>query len=201
MTSLIVFKILCWLILSVFFYYGYDMRRRPNWRELAPSISTRVMKSAALALGVILVTAIACLSQLKATDYAAFLCFLIGALLVCQAKTELEKNHAFTWTGYVLCKPHLVTSGIYAWLRHPLYAGVYLVEIGGALVVLPHASEWFPHAHFAVSLGLSLALLYAMFFNLLQATRESRFLSQVFGEEYLRYASRVRAFLPISKGR
>ncbi|ABC29897.1 putative protein-S-isoprenylcysteine methyltransferase [Hahella chejuensis KCTC 2396] len=200
MTFLIVFKMLSWLILSVFFYYGYDMRRRPGWRELAPGRSTRIMKSAALTLGVILVTAIACLTRLRPTDYVALLCFLAGALLVREAKKELEKSGAFTWTGYALVTPHLVTSGIYAWLRHPLYAGVHLVEIGGALLVLPHASDWFPQAHLEISLGLSVALLYAIFFNLKQAARESQFLAQVFGEEYRRYASRVRAFIPITKG-
>lgn len=196
---LLTFQTLSVIFLTVFFYYGYDMKRRGQWKPLAPNKSIIIMKLMAIALGLILYGSIFIAQTTRPADFIALVLFAIGAYLVRSAKTELEKNNAFTWTGYTLEKPNLVTSGIYSYIRHPLYTGVYLTEIGGVLVVLGRTSEWFPNQALLINGLLILGLLYAMIFNSLLAKKESKNLESIFGESYKNYSNRVHAFIPFRK--
>jgi protein-S-isoprenylcysteine O-methyltransferase Ste14 len=75
----------------------------------------------------------------------------------------------------------LVRNGIYSWVRHPLYAGVFLLSLGWALL-------W----HSGPALGMSLML--ALFFDI-KARGEERRLREKF-PEYEDYAKRTRKFIP-----
>jgi len=76
----------------------------------------------------------------------------------------------------------LATTGPYARLRHPQYAGFALIMIGFFL-------QW-P----TLVTGLMLPVLLAMYWRL--AKREEREVEAAFGELYRRYAGRVPAFIP-----
>jgi protein-S-isoprenylcysteine O-methyltransferase Ste14 len=76
----------------------------------------------------------------------------------------------------------LVTDGIYRLIRHPQYAGLFLVTIGFII-------QW-PSL---TTLVMWPVLIFA-YFKL--AKREERELEAKFGEEYLRYRRRVPAFFP-----
>ncbi len=75
----------------------------------------------------------------------------------------------------------LVQSGIYAWVRHPLYTSVILASLGWALVwqSLP---------------ALLVAAALVPFFNA-KARREERWLREMF-PGYASYEKRVKRFLP-----
>ncbi len=79
-------------------------------------------------------------------------------------------------------KGKLATSGPYARLRHPQYAGFALIMIGFFL-------QW-P----TLVTGLMLPILLVMYWRL--AKREEREVETEFGDAWRRYAARVPAFLP-----
>ncbi len=76
----------------------------------------------------------------------------------------------------------LATTGPYAYIRHPQYAGFALIIIGFFL-------QW-P----TLVTGLMLPVLLTMYWRL--AKREEREVEAQFGEAYRRYAEEVPAFIP-----
>ena len=110
---------------------------------------------------------------------------LIGALL-CAAGEWLRVSalrHVGAHTrGRTLRAPRLATTGPYARLRHPLYAGNALA-CAGLLVASQAGWPLFP-ALFAVLFAGQ----YALFIR-----REERFLAAEFGDAWRRYAARVPA--------
>ena len=77
---------------------------------------------------------------------------------------------------------HLVTDGIYSFVRHPQYLGFLLLTLGMLLqwVTIPTALMW-----------PVLAVLYHRL-----AKEEEKELEERFGEEYLKYKRRVSMFIP-----
>jgi protein-S-isoprenylcysteine O-methyltransferase Ste14 len=86
-------------------------------------------------------------------------------------------------TGPLLAEraSHLVEDGMYALMRHPIYAGQILITLGWSLL----------RSSFAT---LLLSLMYAVFLDL-KGRREETVLSERFSQ-YADYARRVRRFLP-----
>ncbi|WP_240670331.1 methyltransferase family protein [Actinoplanes solisilvae] len=76
----------------------------------------------------------------------------------------------------------LVTTGAYRLSRNPMYAGLALLYVGGALL----AGSWWP----LVLLPLALAAV-----RYLVIGPEERYLAERFGEEYDRYRAGVRRWL------
>ena len=77
----------------------------------------------------------------------------------------------------------LVTSGPYAYVRHPIYSAMFLMLIGTGLVV----STW---EHLAVALPLFLAG------TALRTRLEERLLRDVFGERFEAYRRTAGWLLP-----
>jgi protein-S-isoprenylcysteine O-methyltransferase Ste14 len=75
----------------------------------------------------------------------------------------------------------LVTSGVYRWVRHPIYTGLILGTLGWSL--------W--HANL---LGVGLAVLLFVFFDL-KSRREERWLSEAY-PGYAAYRQRVKKLIP-----
>jgi protein-S-isoprenylcysteine O-methyltransferase Ste14 len=96
--------------------------------------------------------------------------------------------------GYLLAKSHraifgkkndqlrLVDSGVYGWVRHPMYLGTLMFCLA-FLCVMPSL----------VALGVWLA--FFIFFDRM-ATYEEKALIQILGEEYLVYQKRVPKWFP-----
>lgn len=78
-------------------------------------------------------------------------------------------------------KPQFVTTGVYAWVRHPMYLGSLLVLLG----------------FFFSTLSLLSLLVWAglFFFYDRMATYEERDLCRILGEQYLNYQNRVPKWL------
>ncbi|MDY5160072.1 methyltransferase family protein [Actinotignum urinale] len=77
----------------------------------------------------------------------------------------------------------LMTSGIYAWVRHPVYAAFLLLNCG---LLLVQANWWL----------LALPVIYWVGLSVLMKHTEERWLENKFGDEYTRYAARVNRIFP-----
>lgn len=76
----------------------------------------------------------------------------------------------------------LVTSGIYRWTRNPMYLGMLLVLSGWAL-------QW------GGVLPILVTTLFVPYMNRFQIIPEERSMRELFGEEFDRYAVRVRRWI------
>jgi len=105
-----------------------------------------------------------------------FLPILVGGTLVTMGWERIHK-----------ARGELVTAGIYATIRHPQYAGLFLAILGSLI--------WWPSL---ITLLMAPILLWS-YYRL--ARREERELEAQFGEAYRRYRERVPAFVPRLSGR
>ena len=86
------------------------------------------------------------------------------------AQLQLKKDH------------HLVTTGPYAWVRHPLYAGIF----GWCLSLILLTANWIFVAACLLSV---LGLLY-------RVPKEEQMMIEAFGDEYKDYMKRTGRFFP-----
>jgi len=84
---------------------------------------------------------------------------------------------------YILPEQKLVTTGAYAFVRNPLYAGALLVWFGLA-------------AAYSSPVVLAITLLYVLPGYWVYMRSEERMLLSYFGEPYARYCARVGMFWP-----
>jgi protein-S-isoprenylcysteine O-methyltransferase Ste14 len=77
---------------------------------------------------------------------------------------------------------HLVTTGVFAWSRNPIYLGDLLLLAAFAL--------WFGQA-----LCFALLPLFVLYLNQFQIVPEEDALTHLFGDDYRRYRARVRRWL------
>jgi protein-S-isoprenylcysteine O-methyltransferase Ste14 len=106
-----------------------------------------------------------------------------GMIFLLWARLTLGKNY-FVSTGFgaQLFKEHqLITSGPYALVRHPMYAGLILAALGSLLIYFTWTTLYF--ACFAP-------------FMLVRARREEVALSAEFGDQWKEYSKHVPAFIP-----
>ena len=103
-----------------------------------------------------------------------------GLLFTVWARRYLGPN----WSGTVTIKEghELITTGPYAIVRHPIYAGLLVAFAGSAIAM----GEW--RAIVAVALAL-LSFLHKL-------RIEERWMEQQFGSAYRAYCQRVPALLP-----
>lgn len=115
--------------------------------------------------------------------------FLGGTLLVLWARWTLGEMYGVSTSSAVQLKRQhrLVQDGPYAYVRHPLYLGIWLIFLGVALIY----RMWAPLLFF-------LLFLFSLY---RRARREEAALAATFGEEWHKYAARVPAFLPGLRGR
>jgi protein-S-isoprenylcysteine O-methyltransferase Ste14 len=112
--------------------------------------------------------------------YSGFLTSLLGVSFAIWARVYLGGN----WSGWPALKKGqtLTRTGPYAIVRHPIYAGMSLGVIGGAIYV--------------GNVGGLLAMALILVFSHYRITVEEKFMKQKFGKEYIEYSKRVKAFVP-----
>jgi protein-S-isoprenylcysteine O-methyltransferase Ste14 len=107
--------------------------------------------------------------------------FAVGLGLLWRAHTELGKNFS---DSLQLRQGHqLVTSGIYQYIRHPMYAFGWLFAIAQALLL----QNWIA----GVSGLVAFALLY-----FIRVPREEKMMLERFGEEYQAYLNQTGRVIP-----
>ena len=105
-----------------------------------------------------------------------------GALwLFRRSHKDLGKNWSITLE--IRDQHRVVSNGVYALVRHPMYTAFWLMGVGQALL-LPN---WI--AGFAGLVGFSV-----LFF--LRVEKEERMMLQTFGEEYRLYMDRTKRIIP-----
>lgn len=95
---------------------------------------------------------------------------------------------AIIWKGWKIIhggKGELVTDGLYAYVRHPQYSGLFLVMI--AMLI-----QW-P----TIITALMFPVLVYVYYRLSQ--REEKEVLKIFGDEYRRYMKKTPMFIPKSK--
>lgn len=107
---------------------------------------------------------------------------LAGTILLCGFSSYLiSKSHKRVF-GQVNLTPKLVDSGVYAWVRHPMYLGIWLFC---AAFLLVSAS--------LISIGIWIA--FFLFYDRM-ATYEEKSLIGILGEQYMAYQKRVSKWFP-----
>jgi protein-S-isoprenylcysteine O-methyltransferase Ste14 len=88
------------------------------------------------------------------------------------------------WSGHVTLKPghRLIRSGPYAIVSHPIYTGILTAMIGTAIVVDEYRGV--------------LAVVIATEAFVRKLRLEERWLTEEFGDEYVRYRREVKALVP-----
>jgi protein-S-isoprenylcysteine O-methyltransferase Ste14 len=97
-----------------------------------------------------------------------------------------------SWAGYSKQNiSKIEKTGIYAFVRHPLYTGIYAACFGTFLFVI-RRTVINPVVFYVyiITIGFVVAFLY------LSSTKESVALKERFGEEYAQYEREVPAFFP-----
>ena len=108
-------------------------------------------------------------------DFVGMLFIMKGVLLRMAARGFKKANSARSQA--------LVTDGIYALTRNPMYLGSFYIGTGFVLIVWP----WWTWLIFA-------ALFYLRFKK--QVLAEEKFLTTMFGEEYKKYCQKVSRVFP-----
>jgi protein-S-isoprenylcysteine O-methyltransferase Ste14 len=181
----------CQAVVAVTFaVFIADFRRKAGMVPLISEKWTYVLKLVLLAPLLAYAYTLLTLNVLSPLDLASFGLTFLGAFLVVKAKWDLARHH--TWAGFCMDAPKLVCHGIYSYIRHPLYAGVYLFVSGLLLTVMLHAS-WYLVA------PAGLALVYILSFLAVSASRETRRLEKKLGREFTDYKKQVHFCLPLRK--
>jgi protein-S-isoprenylcysteine O-methyltransferase Ste14 len=112
----------------------------------------------------------------------AFPLLFAGALIFfCLSLYLVSKSHKAV-LEQVQDPPKLVDSGVYAWVRHPMYLGTLLSCL----------------AFLFISVSLVSCVILSSFFIFYDrmATYEEKSLIEILGEEYIAYKKRVSKWLP-----
>jgi protein-S-isoprenylcysteine O-methyltransferase Ste14 len=105
---------------------------------------------------------------------------LLGMTIMIWSRKTLGKN----WSANVTQKEghELITTGPYAYVRHPIYSGLVLMILGIAIYT-------------GSLLWLILSILF-FFGARYKAHKEEKLLLEIFPTEYLEYKKRVKALIP-----
>ncbi|UCH59747.1 MAG: isoprenylcysteine carboxylmethyltransferase family protein [Anaerolineales bacterium] len=112
----------------------------------------------------------------------------IGTLIMGAAVALLWKSHTdlgLNWTPTLQILPEhtLVTKGMYAYIRHPIYAATWLAALAQALLL----ANWFA--------GLAGLVLFSLVY-LVRVPKEERMMLEQFGTAYQEYLERTGRLIP-----
>lgn len=106
---------------------------------------------------------------------------VLGLGTAVKARIDLGNNWANAYEYQVKKKQELVTSGIYKYIRHPIYAGVVTAAIGAELVAQSY---------------LFLVFVLFVWGGYKQAKLEEKILIEHFGNAYRTYMKHSKMFIP-----
>jgi protein-S-isoprenylcysteine O-methyltransferase Ste14 len=114
--------------------------------------------------------------------------FVVGAAGLALGLWLFQRSHADLGTNWSITLEvreghRLVTNGVYRYVRHPMYAALFVYSLGQALAV--------PNAVAGPSYLAGFGLLFA-----LRLPREEQMMRETFGAEYDAYAARTRRLIP-----
>ena len=188
--DVVLFQVFQAAITLPFLFFISFYRKKATFKPLITKHWVHLVKISLLVVIVIGVYSLITLTATSAFNWVGFSCTVMGTVLVAKAKLDLSKSH--TWAGFCIEKPKLVAGGIYSYVRHPLYVGVYLF-VFGVLISLIVSSSW------QLTIIAFLALVYVLSFLSVVAKRETNSLEKSLGAEFSDYKKKVHFCLPIRK--
>ncbi|HUG17591.1 MAG TPA: protein-S-isoprenylcysteine O-methyltransferase [Planctomycetaceae bacterium] len=113
--------------------------------------------------------------------WAGVAAMVVSLWLFWRSHSDLGKN----WSVSLEIRENheLVTNGVYRWIRHPMYASIWLWAIAQGMVLANWLAGWSVVPAFA-----------AMYF--LRIPREEHLMLETFGEAYRQYSSRTGRIIP-----
>lgn len=188
--DVLLFQVLQIAVTVPFLFFISFYRKKAGFKPLINKHWVHLVKISLLGVIVIGVYSLITLTATSAFNWVGFSCTIIGTVLVAKAKLDLAKSHA--WAGFCMEKPKLVAGGIYSYVRHPLYVGIYLFNFG-VMISLIVSSSW------QLTIIAFLALVYMLSFLAVIAKKETNSLEKSLGEEFSDYKKNVHFCLPIRK--
>ena len=186
----LIFKLVQFMIMGVFVVFISDFRKKTGMVPLVNEKITMLLKLGYFVPVIICAYTVATIDYVTAFDFVALALTFVGAVVVVKAKLDLGINH--TWVGYCKQSSKLEVSGIYSYMRHPLYMGVHLFMMGGLAMLTLHA-QWYLTV-VAVITGLFMVTFLAV-----AASKETDYLTKKLGEHFIKYRDKVHPFLPLKK--
>lgn len=110
-----------------------------------------------------------------------FILVIIGVSTAVSARRTIGTNWAHAFEYQVKKKQELVTTGVYAFIRHPIYAGLWIALIGGEFVAQSYVAF----------VGVLFLIV-----GYYQARLEEKLLISHFGTAYKTYMKRTKMFIP-----
>ncbi len=194
MMSVFLFKMAQLGVLAVLTVFISDFRQKKGMVPLVGEKWTSLLKITYLIPLAAYVDILLSMRSVAPLDYAALAMTLLGTFLVVRSRRDLAAGH--TWSGYRMEAEAFTARGIYAWIRHPLYAGIFVVVSGSLCSILPRID-------LSLSLALPVAALvcisYVLCFLVFTARRETVLLLERFGAPFRRYRESVHPFLPLKR--
>lgn len=190
--SLRLFRIIAITLLLFFSIYISDFR---NKKGMYPLLGPRILFILKIFYFIpifIYLYVIFNLKQVLPLSYLGLIFTLAGTLLVVKAKFDLGKYH--TWTGHILSSTRVITRGIYSFIRHPIYTGIGVFVLGGVMIGICDN----PFSVLETTAIIFFVILLQLFL-IISAAKESIFLQNKFGEQFMKYKKQVHAFLPFKK--
>jgi len=177
-------------LLTVRSAYWFVTERRSNRTKpllKEPKLPQRLRRAVSWIIEVVVYAqllgfAILPFTQTPAVQSFGFLVVALGFAVSMSARVTIGANWAHG-AEYQIKKDHeLVTAGIYRYIRHPIYAGLFASLIGAEIV--------------AGSIVAGVFLVGLSFIALVQAKKEEAILIQKFGAQYREYMARTKRFIP-----
>jgi protein-S-isoprenylcysteine O-methyltransferase Ste14 len=128
------------------------------------------------------------LNSVTVMDWISFVITVVGLILVVKARIDLKDY--YTWPGQFKQSTKLIEIGLYKWIRHPIYFGIFLFVLGSLITVIAHSV-------FILGALISLVGTSLLAFTYFAIEQEEYFLKMRLGGVYLNYKYRVDAFFPI----
>jgi protein-S-isoprenylcysteine O-methyltransferase Ste14 len=197
MIDLLLFQSACLASIALFLWYGMDVRRKAGARDFVPPFWQALMSVAALSLLGAFIWVVLAIREPAGLDWLGLALMGSGTSFVVAAKRALGPMHTFT--GQYREHPRLVTSGVYAVTRNPLYFGVFQCELGALLCAVRQVPALLPRAYPYWFAAFGLALAYAVSFNWIMARREAHQLERQCGDTYRQYRSHVPFLIPSTR--
>jgi protein-S-isoprenylcysteine O-methyltransferase Ste14 len=120
-------------------------------------------------------------SHMALLERGGFGLVCIGFIICIFARISLGTNWANSYEFQIKENHELVTHGIYQYIRHPIYIGLFFMLVGGELVVQSYL------------VFVYMCILGGMYW---QGRREEVLLKNHFGKTYYDYMKRSKMFIP-----
>ncbi|MDO8610700.1 MAG: isoprenylcysteine carboxylmethyltransferase family protein [bacterium] len=114
-------------------------------------------------------------------QFIGFSMIIVGCSMMYVARQELSSNWTHMYDYQIKQNHTLITTGIYKFVRHPIYSGLLISFIGCELLV----QSW-----------LIILAWFAFIFIYVSSKREEKLLQFHFGKKYEEYIKSTKMFIP-----